>query len=142
MENSYIVDVFLSACAWFAVIYLSFDCRARIKHLNEHMSAITLATALASLLKKSSLFSLPFAVVFMFLLWRFYGLMIASASWGAGGAGLLVIMAIIGILLIWLDVVLISVRHSSFMSVATISREAKAAKSVTRTANQYGAGGF
>ncbi|MDN5565899.1 MAG: hypothetical protein L0G25_03775 [Psychrobacter sp.] len=52
------------------------------------------------------------------MLWRFYGLMLASQTWGAGDIGLLVAMFYIGVPLIWLQALLIAVKHSPFISCA------------------------
>lgn len=125
MSKSYIVDAFLSGMAWMLVIYLFFNIKGRISELNEIMDASTLAAAFSNFVKPASLLSTPFCAFFTFLLWRFYGLMDASLTWGAGGLGLLVGLFLVGMPLIWLEILLILVRHSSFVD---LSQKLKAYK--------------
>ena len=118
MQNSYIVDVFLSATAWVVIAYLYFEVRAGVKAISEIMSASTLSVALGHVLKTASLIALPFFGFFGFLLWRFYALMVVSQSWGAGGMGLITGMAIIGASLIWVQFMLLLVRRSRFIDLS------------------------
>lgn len=118
MDNSYIVDTFLSGMVWAILVYLFFDVRARIIELNEVMDVTVLSLALAKVAKKASFVALPFVVFFVFLLWRFYGLMLVSRSWGAGGAGLLIAMFAAGVALIWLQSILVFVRNSGFAALS------------------------
>lgn len=115
MQNSYIVDAFLSATVWMALIYLYFACRSRIAELNTLVTPEIFLVAITSLLKSSIMIAVPFVGILGFMLWRFYGLMLASQTWGAGGIGLLVIMFVVGAPMIWLQVLLISVKHSRFI---------------------------
>ena len=118
MQNSYIVDVFLSAAAWVVIAYLYFEVRAGMAAISGVMSASTLSVALGYVVKTGSLIALPFFGVFVFLLWRFYALMIVSESWGAGGVGLIAIMAFIGGALIWLQSILSLVKRSQFLDLS------------------------
>lgn len=115
MQNSYIVDAFLSATVWMMLIYLYFSCRSKVKVLNDLTTPDVFLVAITKLLKPSIAISLPFIVLLGFMLWRFYGLMLASQAWGAGGIGLLITMFCIGVPLIWLQVLLICVSHSRFV---------------------------
>ena len=118
MQNQYIIDAFLSAALWAIIAYLVFEVRARIAALSAVMDANILSAALASVAKKATVLAMPFCVFFIFLLWRFYGLMVDSQTWGAGGAGLLVALFAIGITLIWLNIVLIFVSSGGFVALA------------------------
>ena len=118
MQNQYIVDAFLSGALWAIVAYLVFEVRARVLGLSEVMDSNVLSAALAHVAKKASIVAIPFWLFFIFLLWRFYGLMVESQTWGAGGAGLLVMLFVIGTVLVWLRVVLAFVRTSGFVKVA------------------------
>ena len=129
MDNSYIVDTFLSGMVWAILVYLFFDSRARIAELNEVMDVTVLSLALANVVKKASFVALPFALFFVFLLGRFYGLMVVSRSWGAGGAGLLAAMFAAGVALIWLQSVLVFVRNSGF---AVLSKKINDGRQVAR----------
>ncbi|WP_352309086.1 hypothetical protein [Psychrobacter sp. W2-37-MNA-CIBAN-0211] len=114
MQNSYIIDTFLSGLAWMTVIYLYFDTRARIATLNNLISVHALKVALPAMLKRSTFIAAPLMTFYLFLLWRFYGLMVYSTSWGAGGAGLLAGMAMTAIPLMWLNVMLVCVKNSRY----------------------------
>lgn len=118
MQNQYIVDAFLSGALWAIVAYLVFEVRARVLGLSEVMDSNVLSAALAHVAKKASIVAIPFWLFFVFLLWRFYGLMVDSQTWGAGGAGLLVGLFAIGVSLIWLYIVLMFVRTSGFVMLA------------------------
>jgi hypothetical protein len=118
MQNSYIVDAFLSATVWMAIIYLYFSCRSKVSQLNAVTTPDVFLIAITKLLKPSILIALPFIALLGFMLWRFYGFMLASQTWGAGGMGLLASMFCIGVPLIWLQVLLICVRHSRYVDPA------------------------
>ena len=118
MQNQYIIDAFLSAALWAIVAYLVFEVRARVMAIRALMDVNILSAALASVAKKATLVATPFWAFFIFLLWRFFGLMVDSQTWGAGGAGLLVALFAIGVTLIWLNIVLIFVRNSGFVALA------------------------
>lgn len=118
MQNQYIVDVFLSGTLWALIAYLFFEVRAIIGVFSEVMDASLLSVALSQVAKKASITAIPFCLFLIFLLWRFYGLMVESQTWGAGGAGLLVMLFVIGTVLVWLRVVLAFVRTSGFVKVA------------------------
>lgn len=118
MQNQYIVDAFLSGALWAIVAYLVFEVRARVLGLSEVMDSNVLSAALAHVAKKASIVAVPFWLFFVFLLWRFYGLMVDSQTWGAGGAGLLAGLFAIGVSLIWLYIVLMFVRTSGFVMLA------------------------
>lgn len=115
MQNSYIVDAFLSGTVWVSLIYLYFACRYRVSELNELVTPDIFLIAITRLLKTSIIIAVPFIAILAFMLWRFYGLMLASQTWGAGGIGLLVIMFCIGALMTWLYVLLVCVKHSRFI---------------------------
>lgn len=118
MQNSYIVDAFLTGAAWMMLAYLYFDSKARIIELDQLMTANTLAVALAKSLVMAASFAVPFSLLYVFLLWRFYGLMVQTQTWGAGGLGLLITLFCIGLPLIWLHVMLVCVRHSRFFALS------------------------
>ena len=118
MQNQYIIDAFLSAALWAIVAYLVFEVRARIMAIRALMDVNILSAALASVAKRATLVATPFWAFFIFLLWRFFGLMVDSQTWGAGGAGLLVALFAIGITLIWLNIVLIFVSSGGFVALA------------------------
>lgn len=129
MQNQYIVDVFLSGTLWALIAYLFFEVRATIAALSSVMDASLLSVALSQVVKKASITAIPFCLLLIFLLWRFYGLMLASQTWGAGGAGLLAMLFVIGVALVWLQVVLAFVRTSGFVGVA---QKISAGKQATR----------
>ena len=114
MQNQYIIDAFLSAALWAIVAYLVFEVRARVMAIRALMDVNILSAALASVAKRATLVATPFWAFFIFLLWRFFGLMVDSQTWGAGGAGLLVALFAIGITLTWLNIVLIFVSSGAF----------------------------
>lgn len=118
MQNQYIIDAFLSAALWAIVAYLVFEVRARAMAIRALMDVNILSAALASVAKRATLVATPFWAFFVFLLWRFFGLMVDSQTWGAGGAGLLVALFAIGITLIWLNIVLIFVSSGGFVALA------------------------
>ena len=118
MQNQYIIDAFLSAALWAIVAYLVFEVRARVMAIRALMDVNILSAALASVAKRATLVATPFWAFFIFLLWRFFGLMVDSQTWGAGGAGLLVALFAIGITLIWLNIVLIFVSNGGFVALA------------------------
>ena len=118
MQNQYIIDAFLSAALWAIVAYLVFEVRARAMAIRALMDVNILSAALASVAKRATLVATPFWAFFIFLLWRFFGLMVDSQTWGAGGAGLLVALFAIGITLIWLNIVLIFVSSGGFVALA------------------------
>lgn len=118
MQNQYIVDAFLSGALWSIVTYLTFEVRARVLGLSKVMDSNVLSAALAHVAKKASIMAIPFWLFFIFLLWRFYGLMVDSQTWGAGGAGLIAGLFVIGLSLIWLSIILMFVRTSGFMTLA------------------------
>ena len=118
MQNQYIIDAFLSAALWAIVAYLVFEVRARVMAIRALMDVDILSAALASVAKRATLVATPFWAFFIFLLWRFFGLMVDSQTWGAGGAGLLVALFAIGITLIWLNIVLIFVSSGGFVALA------------------------
>ena len=118
MQNQYIIDAFLSAALWAIVAYLVFEVRARVMAIRALMDVNILSAALASVAKRATLVATPFWAFFVFLLWRFFGLMVDSQTWGAGGAGLLVALLAIGITLIWLNIVLIFVSNGGFVALA------------------------
>lgn len=118
MQNQYIIDAFLSAALWAIVAYLVFEVRARVMAIRALMDVNILSAALASVAKRAILVATPFWAFFIFLLWRFFGLMVDSQTWGAGGAGLLVALFAIGITLIWLNIVLIFVSSGGFVALA------------------------
>ncbi|WLG15034.1 hypothetical protein Q6344_06795 [Psychrobacter cibarius] len=122
MQNSYIVDAFLTGTAWMILIFLYFDIRARIKALNNMMNSTTLAVALSKSVKAATSFAVPFAALYLFLLWRFYAFMVQSQTWGAGGAGLVVILGIIGVLMVWLTMMLVFVAHSPFAQISSLKQ--------------------
>lgn len=115
MQNSYIVDAFLSGTVWVALIYLYFACRSRVIELNALVTPEIFLMAITRLLKSSIIIAMPFIAILGFMLWRFYGLMLASEAWGAGGIGLLAIMFGVGAPMIWLYVLLVCVKHSRFI---------------------------
>lgn len=115
MQNSYIVDAFLSGTVWASLIYLYFACRSRISELNDLITPESFLVAITKLLKLSITITMPFIAILGFMLWRFYGLMLASQTWGAGGIGLLTIMFFVGAPMIWLYVLLVCVKHSRFI---------------------------
>ena len=129
MQNQYIVDVFLSGTLWALIAYLFFEVRATIGALSGVMDASLLSVALSQVVKKASITAIPFCLFILFLLWRFYGLMVASKTWGGGGAGLLVMLFVIGMALVWLQVVLTFVRSSGFVEIA---RQVSAGKAAPR----------
>lgn len=115
MQNSYIIDAFLSGTVWVSLIYLYFACRSRVIELNDLVTPELFLVAITKLLKLSIVITTPFIAILGFMLWRFYGLMLASQAWGAGGIGLLAIMFFVGAPMIWLYVLLVCVKHSRFI---------------------------
>lgn len=88
-----------------------FDIKARLVAIEKIMVAHTLSDAMKEALKMATIIAAPFCIFYIFLLWRFYSLMVVSQSWGAGGMGLLAIFLLIGIPMIWLQIMLICVRR-------------------------------
>lgn len=125
MQNSYIVDAFLSGTVWVSLIYLYFACRSRIIELNALVTPALFLMAITRLLKSSIIIAMPFIVILSFMLWRFYGLMLASQTWGAGGIGVLAIMFCIGVPMIWLYIMLVCVKHSRFIESVEVTANDK-----------------
>lgn len=125
MQNSYIVDAFLTGAAWMILIFLFFDCKARIKALGNMMSSATLGVALSKSAKVATSVTVPFAAFYLFLLWRFYALMVQTQTWGAGGVGLLVVLGVMGVGLLWLLMMLVFVAHSPFAQLSAIDDAAR-----------------
>lgn len=121
MQNSYIVDAFLSGTVWVSLIYLYFACRSRVVELNALVTPDSFLMAITRLLKLSIIIAVPFIAILSFMLWRFYGLMLASQTWGAGGIGLLAMMFVVGAPMIWLYVLLVCVKHSRFIGSADVA---------------------
>ena len=114
MQNSYIVDTFLSGLAWMIIAYLYFDTRARIGVLSESLSVHSLKIALPAMFTRSLIIAVPLMGFFMFLLWRFSDLMVHASASGAGAYGLLAVMLLAGVSMIWLNVILVCVSHSRY----------------------------
>lgn len=125
MQNAYIVDFFLSGMLMIMMFYLYVDILSRLKLLNKVIDSNTLAVAIGQTLRQSVLLSVPLLILLMFLLWRFYAVMVISQSRGVGGAGLLVIMAILGSSFVWLDMLLICVKNSRFVDASKLISTAK-----------------
>lgn len=125
MQNSYIVDAFLSGTVWVSLIYLYFACRSRVVELNTLVTPDSFLMAITRLLKLSIIIAVPFIAILSFMLWRFYGLMLASQTWGAGGIGLLAMMFVVGAPMIWLYVLLVCVKHSRFIGSVEVAADDK-----------------
>ena len=123
MQNGYIVDAFLTGALWLILVYLAFDVKSRVVQINHLMGAHTLGAALNDVSKIGIMIATPFMIAYTFMLWRFYGLMIASESWGYGGMGLVIMLAIAGLVLIWLQVMLMLVSHGRFITLAEKTSE-------------------
>lgn len=125
MQNSYIVDVFLSGALWALTTFLFFDIKDRIINIDKTMLAHTLTLAMNEVVKLATIVAAPFGVFYLFLLWRFYSLMVLSESWGYGGMGLLLMFLLAGLFMIWLEVMLIFVSRSRFVNASKKIREAR-----------------
>lgn len=132
MQNAYIVDFFLSGMLMIMMFYLYVDILSRLKLLNKVIDRNTLAVAIGQTLRQSVLLSVPLLILLMFLLWRFYAVMVISQSWGIGGAGLLVIMAILGSFFVWLDMLLVCIKNSRFVDASKLITQAKKTRSKIR----------
>ena len=131
MQNAYIVDFFLSGMLMIMMFYLYVDILSRLKLLNKVIDSNTLAVAIGQTFLQSLLLSVPL-LIFMFLLWRFYAVMVISQSWGVGGAGLLVIMAILGSFFVWLDILLVCIKNSRFVDASKLITQAKKTRAKIR----------
>lgn len=118
MQNSYIVDTFLSGALWMILIYLFFEVKYRLNLLDQIMSVTMFSTAINDVVKAATLITLPFSLIFIFLLWRFHSLMVTSQSWGYGGMGLLIIIGLIGLPLIWVQITLILIQRGPFVELS------------------------
>lgn len=125
MQNSYIVDVFLSGALWALTTFLFFDIKDRIINIDKTMLAHTLTLAMNEVVKLATIVAAPFGVFYLFLLWRFYSLMVLSESWGYGGMGLLLMFLLAGLFMIWLEVMLIFVSRSRFVNASKNIREVR-----------------
>lgn len=132
MQNAYIVDFFLSGMLMIMMFYLYVDILSRLKLLNKVIDSNTLAVAIGQTLRQSLLLSVPLLILLMFLLWRFYAVMVISQSWGIGGAGLLIIMAILGSFFVWLDILLVCIKNSRFVDASKLITQAKKTRSKIR----------
>lgn len=132
MQNAYLIDFFLSGMLMVMLFYLYIDILSRLKLLNKVIDSNALALAIGHTLRQSLLLSMPLLMLLMFLLWRFHAVMVVSQSWGIGGAGLLVIMAILGTLFAWLDMLLICVKNSRFVDASKLITRAKKTRSKIR----------
>jgi len=137
MQNSYIVDAFLSGTVWVSLIYLYFACRSRVVELNALVTPDSFLTAITRLWKLSIVIATPFIAILSFMLWRFYGLMLASQTWGAGGIGLLVVMFAVGAPMVWLYVLLVCVKHSRFVGSVEVADDNKSAPQPSTARGAY-----
>lgn len=112
--NSYLVDIFLSACLWFGLIFLLVSVKRRQAQCNQAMNSTVFAMTVNQVAKKASMFWLPLFFMQLFLLWRFYAALVFFDSFGEGAAGLLVIMGVVGAVTLWLELLLISVKHTRY----------------------------
>lgn len=107
MQNTYIIDVFLSAWAWVVLALLYPSVVNHTQKLNAGMDKQLFRAVFSMVFKSSIWLACPFVLVFLFLLWRFGSLMHYTQTLGIGGIGLLIIMGIAGIALIWLKALLV-----------------------------------
>lgn len=115
MSNAYIIDAFLSFWAWFALAWLCVSVGSDIKKLNHMTNKTLFALAVEALAKFSIVLSLPFLIIFAFLLYRFGSLLYQANMGGVGAIGLMVIMAVSGLMMIWLKVLFILIMHSDYV---------------------------
>lgn len=113
MQNSYIIDILLTAALWSLVLFLVIDVRARLRQTNRVFGGDVdkLSVVTGSVMKMVFLICLPLMLVWGFLLNRFWAVMVHFDSMGVGGAGLLAMLSVAGIILIWLDVLLRGIKH-------------------------------
>ncbi|WP_230657798.1 hypothetical protein [Psychrobacter sp. I-STPA10] len=123
MANAYIIDAALSGCVWVMLAFMYFDIIARVTDINHRISTELLAIAIGKLAIKVSIASIPFILIWIFLCWRFAALMIKTQSFGISGIGLLIIVGLVGTVMIWLTLLLVALRHSSYIDIGAIQRQ-------------------
>lgn len=112
MQNAYLVDVFLSFWAWLILALLYTSVMTLVEEMNANITDTDTFLMLAAQVFKPAVYlSLPCIGLFMFLLWRFAQLMILAQCFGAGGIGLLFIMAGAAVIMIWLKILLVLIKH-------------------------------
>ncbi len=115
MGNSYIVDIFLSysLLAWIAFSFINI--KAQLADLNARITASLFAQAMYSLrfiIIPIAIFSV---VIGLFLVYRFYAVLLFFNAWGVGGAGMILLLSLYILIANSLQVVLFCVRHSEYV---------------------------
>ncbi len=116
MANSYLIDYFLSSCLLIWIIFNFFHTKSQLKEIQQadYNSVEVAINTLYKVYLPASL--LPIAIV-SFLLWRLYAVMIFTQSWGVGGCGLLVILAVYLVIANSLQTMLFVIRHSRYITI-------------------------
>ncbi len=116
MSNSYLIDFFLCYSLLIWITFSVINIKQQLADLNQRITADTLVIAMNDLLKIYLPFSLLPISIILFLLWRFYAVMIFTQSWGAGGCGLLIILGVYSIGANLLQTMLFCIRHSRYVT--------------------------
>lgn len=111
MQNTYIVDAFLSFWLWLSLALVYVDVTNLVEKANKAITSDMFAIYFDMAAKTATIISLLPMTLFAFLLWRFCSLTIHAGMWGAGAIGLLVILTIMGFGLIWLKVLITLMLH-------------------------------
>lgn len=128
MQNAYIIDFFLSGMLLIMLFYLYVDVILRLKAIRKVVDSNTLAVAIGQTLGRSIALSIPLVLLLAFLIWRFFAVIMIVQAWGIGAAGLLFIMAVLGVFLIWLDMLLVCINRSGFITTSSLLSQAKSAR--------------
>lgn len=115
MINEYLIDLALASFAYLSLIFLKSDIKKLLLELKNGMNHQLFAMIFEKEFRRSGYFTLPFAVVYLFCLWRFYDVLVFLKMYGYGAMGLLLMTAVLGIFLIWLRVLLLLMFNSQYL---------------------------
>lgn len=111
MQNSYLIDAFLSFWLWLSLALVYVDVVNLVKKANTAITADVFAIYFDMTAKTATLVALLPMALYGFLLWRFCSLIVQAGMWGSGAIGLLIILCGMGMGLIWLKALITIMLH-------------------------------
>lgn len=119
MQNSYLIDAFLSFWLWLSLAVMYIDVTNLVKKANMTITPDIFAIYFDMTATTATLVAFLPMALYGFLLWRFCSLIMQAGMWGAGSVGLLIILCIMGLGLIWLKVLITIMLHKVGVSIKT-----------------------
>ncbi len=132
MINSYLIDYFLCYSLLIWIAFSVVNIRQQLADLSQRITTDTLVIAINDLLKIYLPLSLLPISIILFLLWRFYAVMIFTQSWGAGGCGLLIILGVYIVGANLLQTMLFCIRHSRYVTAPKPKTDNKQANALSQ----------